>query len=117
MAITEEELDAKRQRVEKLREQVAAERQKRAARESDLVNEVAAAQLDAEATHLEATLEAERRNNKVAEVKAGAASVLDAVRADQANAKERASAQAKSFDELDKLREDNKATDATTEKG
>ena len=115
MAITDEELDTKRQRVERLREQVTAERQKRSARESDLVNEVAAAQLDAEATRLEAALEAERRANKVAEVKAGAASVLDAVRADQANAKAQAEAQTKSFAEDDK----NAAADSasTTEKG
>lgn len=83
MATTEKDLDAKRQRVERLREQVRAEENKRLEREAALTNDVTAAQLDNEAARLEAQLAAAKEANKVAAVKDGAASVLDAVKAEQ----------------------------------
>ena len=93
MATTDEELDQKRQHVQKLRDQVAQEEAKRIEREADLVNDIAAAQLDAEATRLEAQLAEAKRQNKVNEVKSGASTVLDAIKADQQQANEVAKAQ------------------------
>jgi hypothetical protein len=85
MPITDEELDQKRQRVEELRSQVAQEEARRVANESALVNEVTAAQLDAETTRLEAQLEVAKRANKNNE-DSGSPSVLDAIKAEQAQA-------------------------------
>ena len=93
MAITDEELDQKRQHVQKLRDQVAQEEAKRTEREADLVNDVTAAQLDAEATRLEAQLDEAKRLNKVGEVKRGASTVLEAIKAEQVQANEVAKAQ------------------------
>ena len=86
MAITDEELVKKQAHVQKLREQVANEEAKRTERQADLVNDITARQLDAEAARLEAQLEAAKQANKVSAVKEGAASVVAPVEEDLANA-------------------------------
>lgn len=63
MAITEEELQAKRERNEKLREQIVAEQAKRYEVQADLANEVTAAELDAEGARLQAELAGVQRDN------------------------------------------------------
>lgn len=87
MAITEEELDEKRQRVEKLRREVAAEEAKRLTREAEAGNTLVSTQLDAETVRLEAQLAAAKERNKVAAVKDGIAAPLEAVQTDLDNAK------------------------------
>lgn len=86
MPTTEEELDEKRQRNQKLRDQLAAEEAKRVDRETSLANDVTAMQLDAEAVRLQAALDAAKEANKVSAVKEGAAPVLDAAKEDIKNA-------------------------------
>jgi hypothetical protein len=71
MSVTEEDLDKKRERNEKLREQIQTEEAKRFQREADLTNELTAAQLDAEGARLEAQLAAVKESGKASNVKAG----------------------------------------------
>jgi colicin import membrane protein len=106
VATTDEELDQKRQHVQKLRDQVAQEEAKRISREADLVNDIAAAQLDAEATRLEAQLAEAKRQNKVTDVKEGASTVLDAIKADQQQADAQAKAQEAAVVAREKAAED-----------
>lgn len=93
MATTDEELEQKRQHVQKLREQVANEVTKRETRERELGNDVVAIQLDAEATRLQAALDAAKAANKVAAVKEGASTVFEAVKTELSNAEYSAKAQ------------------------
>lgn len=86
VAISDEEIGKRQSRVEKLREQVAAEEAKRIDREAGLSNDIAAAQLDAEEARLIAQLEAAKEANKVSAVKGGVSSVLDPVEEDRKNA-------------------------------
>lgn len=86
MAISDEELDQRRARVEKLREQVAQEEAKRIEREADAANEITAAQLDAEATRLEAQLQMAKAANGAKAVSEGIATVTQPVKDEKASA-------------------------------
>ena len=94
MATSDEELQAKADKIQKLREQIAAEEAKRLEREAAVANDITAAQLDAEATRLQAQLEAAKNANKANAVKDGAANVLEAAKADLKTAAAAASAAA-----------------------
>lgn len=93
MAITDEDLGKLRDHVQKLREQVANEEAKRTARQAELVNDIQAQQLEAEAARLEAQLQAAKAANKAAVVKEGVASVTAPIQADLDNAQALAKAQ------------------------
>lgn len=86
MAISDDDLAKKQDYVEKLRQQVASEEAKRTEREAGLQNDITAAQLDAEASRLEAQLQAAKDANKVAAVKAGASNVTDVLEQEKADA-------------------------------
>lgn len=86
MPTSDEELQAKADRVEKLRSQVAAEEAKRATREREIANDITAAQLDAEAAALETRLQVAKDAGKVSAVKEGASAPLDAARESLATA-------------------------------
>lgn len=77
MAVSDEELEQKRQHNAKLREQIAAEDQKKSERLRDQHNAIQAAQLDAETARLEAQLAAAKESAKAGSVKEGASGVLD----------------------------------------
>lgn len=98
MPTSNEDLQAKKDRVEKLREQVASEEAKRLEREQALANDVTAAQLDAEAARLEAQLETAKQSNKAAAVKEGASDLLDAANDDKARAESQRDAAIKAAD-------------------
>lgn len=66
MPTTDKELAEKRERVQKLREQVAAEEAKRVERERGQVNDVEAERLDAEAARLQRELDAAKSANQAA---------------------------------------------------
>ena len=93
VAITDEDLGKLRDHVQKLREQVANEEAKRTARQAELVNDIQAQQLEAEAARLEAQLQAAKAANKAAVVKEGVASVTAPIQADLDNAQALAKAQ------------------------
>jgi hypothetical protein len=112
MAITDEELDDKRQHAEKLREQVANEEAKRLTREAEGANALASAQLDAEIVRLEAQLATAKERNKVAAVKDGMAVPLEAVQTDLDNAKAHAKAEDDRRAEQQRLAQEAKEADA-----
>lgn len=93
MPTTDEELTKKGEQVQKLREQVAAAQDQRVSREAEVSNDIAMAQLKAEETRLQAQLDAVKSDGKAASVNAAAASVLDTIKDDQANASAFAEAQ------------------------
>lgn len=67
---TENDLRSKQERVEKLRQQIAAEREKQVTRETDSTDELAGIQLDTEAARLEAELDEAKDRNKPGNIKA-----------------------------------------------
>ena len=71
MSVTEEDLEKKRERNEKLRQQIQTEESKRFEREVNLTNELTAAELDAEGARLEAQLAAAKEAGKASVVKSG----------------------------------------------
>lgn len=95
MPTSDEDLQKQSDRVQKLREQVAAEEAKRTTRERDLANDVTMAQLQAEEAALEARLAVAKDAGKVGSVKAGAAAPLEAAKEQM----ERAVAQKKAAEE------------------
>lgn len=107
MPTSDEDLQKQSDRVQKLREQVAAEEAKRTTRERDLANDVTMAQLQAEEATLEARLAVAKDAGKVASVKAGAAAPLEAAKEQM----ERAVAQKKAAEEQPSAAE--RATEST----
>ena len=99
MATTEEDLQARRERNEELRAQIAAEQAARYDAQASLANDVTAAQLDAETARLEAALAAEQRQNEG--LKAGASAPLEAAK----NAMEQAVAAQKAAEQAAKEQE------------
>lgn len=105
MPTTEEDLQQKRERNEKLREQIAAEEAKRRDRELDLSNQIVGQELDAEGARLEAELASLKESSKVANVKSGAEAPLQSAKEAmeqalaQQKAQEEAAAAAKADDE------------------
>lgn len=78
-AVTDDELQKKRDRNERLREQIAAAEADAATRASEAANEITAKQLDAENARLEARLAQAKEAAKASSVKDGASSVLASV--------------------------------------
>lgn len=101
MPTSDEDLQKKQEHVEKLRQQLADEENKRVERETELSNDIAAGQLDAEAARLEAQLTAAKSANKVSAVKAGASAPIEAAKAEMATAVE----QQKALAAADKTKE------------
>lgn len=98
MTTSDEDLQKKRENVEKLRQQVADATLKREAAERSAVNDVMAAELDAEAARLEAQLvEAKQGSTKTA-VSEGTAAPLAAAK----ETMEQAVAQQKALNEAGK---------------
>lgn len=89
---SDQELQAKRESVEKLRAQVADAETKRVTAERELSNDITIAQLDAEEARLQAQLAEARRTATKTAVKEGTSNTLAAIRADQAAAREQAKA-------------------------
>lgn len=85
MAVSNEEVEAARQRVARLREQIADEDAKREQRERDRENEVVLAQIKREEAELEDRLAAARLANEAAE-SGGFASLAAVVSGDEAPA-------------------------------
>jgi hypothetical protein len=79
MPTSDEDLQKKAERVQKLREQVTNAEATRVQREADLANDITMRQLEAEEAALEARLAVAKEAGKVANVKQGAAAPLDAV--------------------------------------
>lgn len=89
---SDEEVQTKQANVQKLREQVAAAEAQRVANETAVGNDIVMAQLDVEEARLQAQLaEAKSAATKTA-VKEGTSTTMDALRADQAAAREQAKA-------------------------
>jgi hypothetical protein len=86
VATSDEDLDKMRDRVEKLRQQVATEEAKLTERQADLQNDITAAQLETETARLEAQLQAAKEANKVSTVKEGVSSLLAAATEEKAKA-------------------------------
>lgn len=80
MAVSEEDLEKKRQKVETLRAKVVDAQFLREERERELSRDIEAKQLDAEADRLEGELSIAKELAKVSTVKAGASDLADAVR-------------------------------------
>jgi len=80
-AVTENDLEQKRAKVEKLREQIAAAEAKAATAVQDQSNAIEAAALDAEAARLEARLAAAKEQAKVSNVKDGSAELSETLKA------------------------------------
>lgn len=80
MPTSDEDLQAKSDEVQKLREQVAEEEAKREAREVELSNDVTMTQLQAEEANLQARLTLAKQAGKAGSVKSGAAAPLDAAK-------------------------------------
>lgn len=95
MATTEKDLDQKRERLARLRQQVAEANAQRVTREEDLSRDVQAAQLDAEAAQLEAQLFAAKEAAKSGTLKARASGPLDTAKEDMRRAAELQKAQEK----------------------
>ncbi len=93
MPTTNEELAAKVAQVEKLRAQVASAEDTRISRENEISNDVTMRQLEVEEARLQAQLDDAKTASKVTAVRAGASTVLDAVKADQVRADTYAKAQ------------------------
>ena len=89
MPISEEDLQKKRDKAEKLREQIAEAEVAATAQAQDQTNVIEAAQLDAELARLEARLAQAKASAKVSVAKEGAAGPLAAVQ-DQLKAAEAA---------------------------
>lgn len=81
-AVTEEDLEKRREKVEKLREQVAAAQTAAAPKIEEQSRAIEAAQLDAEAARLEAQLAAAKEAAKASNVKSGSEGPLAAVTAE-----------------------------------
>ncbi len=77
MPTSDEEVAAERQRVEKLRNQLAEARGVRVERENAQTNDIKAARLRAEAAGLEAELAEAREAAKVGNVRSGSAEIID----------------------------------------
>lgn len=111
MPTSDEDLQAKSEEVQKLRDQVANSERNRIQRESELSNEIAMKQLEAEEHALRARLAVTKEAGKVASVKAGADAPLQSVKEQM----ERAVAQEKA---AEKAAEDAKrATEGTSTGG
>lgn len=83
MATSDDELQARRDRVEKLRAQVENEKAKQYAVQAEVSSDLEARQLDAEQERLEAELAALKANNTKTAVRAAAAPIVDAVKDEQ----------------------------------
>jgi hypothetical protein len=79
MPTSDEDVQAAQAAVQKLREQVATARAEAVEREASLANDVTMVQLEREAYGLQAELAQLKERAKAANVKAGAAAVLDPV--------------------------------------
>jgi hypothetical protein len=79
MSVTEKDLEKKRERLAKLREQVANEEAKAATNALDQSREIEIVQLDAEEARLEAQLAAAKEAAKRSAAKEGASGTLAAV--------------------------------------
>lgn len=77
MPTTDDELAKKRDKLEKLREQVAEAEDTRLQRERELSNDISAAELDAEEARLTHRLSIAKEMSKVSVVKAGAAQIFE----------------------------------------
>ena len=75
-SVSDEDLDAKRAKAEKLREQIAAAQSDKATKVAAAENEIVGAQLDAEVANLEAQLARIKGESSVKAVKEGAAGPL-----------------------------------------
>lgn len=87
-AVTEDDLEQKRAKVEKLREQIATAEAKAATATQEQSNAIEAAALDAEAARLEAVLAAAREQAKVSNIKGGAESLTEQLKAAKESAAE-----------------------------
>lgn len=76
MPTSEEDLEAKRQRNVKLREQIEAEHAKRVTREREAANDIVAVQLDVEGARLESELASAKEAAKVSTIKQGTAAPM-----------------------------------------
>jgi hypothetical protein len=94
MSTTDEELDKERDRIAKLREQIAEANSAREDRERGLTNDIAKAQLQAEGARLEAELAEAKAAAKASTVKAGASDQLEVNREAEKAADERTKAAA-----------------------
>lgn len=108
MPTSDEDLQKKAERVQKLREQVSNAQATREQRERDLANDVTMRQLEAEEAALEARLAVAKDAGKVASVKEGTSTVLDAVTSEM----EAAVAQKKAAEDAGK--DAARATESTT---
>lgn len=79
MPISEDELDKKRAKVEKLRENLAEAQFLREEREREASRDLEAKQLDAEAARLEGELNIAKEMAKVGTIKAGTADLAEVV--------------------------------------
>jgi hypothetical protein len=79
MPVTEKDLEKKRERIAKLREQVASEEAKAATNAADQTREIEVKQLEAEEARLEAQLAAAKEAAKKSAAKEGATGTLAAV--------------------------------------
>jgi cytochrome c1 len=93
MPTTDEEVAKKAAHVQRLREQVAAAQDQRVTRVSELSNDITMRQLEVEESRLQAQLDLAKNDAKVTTVKAGASTLLDTIKEDQANADAFAKAQ------------------------
>lgn len=84
MAVTDEDIQKKQDKLAKLREQIADAHATREERESEASNEIIAAQLDAEEARLTAELVAAKESAKKANIRAGAADLLSQVKENEA---------------------------------
>jgi hypothetical protein len=94
MAYTDEEVEAQRAVVEKLRGQVLDADAKTAERQADAQREIEMAQLKAEEARLQAELDAKKEAQKVANVKDAASGPLDQAKEQQKQAEDAAAAAA-----------------------
>lgn len=101
---SDQEVQAKQERVAKLRAQVEEANTRRASNEAELTNDITIAQLDVEEARLEAQLAEAKASATKTAVKDGANTTLQAAREAQAAAREQAKAA-------------EKAASTTSEKG
>lgn len=99
MPTSDKELEKLQDRAQKLRDQLVEARLAREARERESVNDVTAAQLNAEITQLEVELEREKEAGKAKNVQAGIAAPM----ADATAAMEAAAASAKADEDAKTL--------------
>jgi len=81
MVVTEEDLEQKRKKVERLREQIAATEAKASSVLQDESNAIQGASLDAETAKLEAQLAAAREAAKVSNIRGGTADLTETLKA------------------------------------